>query len=310
MSVEPIKGFQRASEAKGLISAYAGCNFQEKLDGTRLQLYVTAEEHYAFTRRVSKESGYYMERTVETMHWRDDLKRIFKQAVEIGIVKPDGFVMLDGEAAHPNRELGFVPITTVQYPGELRYFMYDIIETSTGSYAHTAESDRESIMHRFVDPLNLKWIEVLQSFPDPSKWLYDFEWDMTIEHIAENCIKDEFEGFIIKPPNGIYSFDKGKNWLKVKRFEFEDVWAVGFKFGTGKYSNTCGKLIIQSFDGKRNSTVSGMTDEERHGFFTHFRQEEGVAPKELWFKIEIQFQQKTGRSWRHPRYKRVIHMGE
>lgn len=298
-----IEGFQKAGSPKGAISNYQGYHFEEKLDGTRLQIVITKNEFWAYTRRISKESGYYMERTEEMSHLAQDFKKIYDNALDAYLLGPGGDILvLDGEGAHPDRSLGFIPIHSVTHRGELDYFVYDIVHLKNGDIRSRSESHRRNIIEQLCSGCNR--VHLTPRHDSPAPFLKEFTWNMPIELICERYIKDDIEGFMIKDPNARYVNDRGKGWLKVKKLGCEDVKAIGYEFGNGKYADTVGCLKIASLDGKRSGTCSGMTDSDRDWFKRHFDGGNGDL------MIEIMFQQATDRSWRHPRMKRIIHEGE
>jgi len=304
-----ITGFQTAKTASGLISDYKDSYFQQKLDGTRLQVFVFKDGHKAYTRRISKESNYYMDRTDETMNWRGELKQLFDEAVKKGYIEETGHILFDGEAAHHDSSLGFINITSIEYRHKLSYFVYDLIEikrSENGEMFNMASlplCTREEYITNIFSGCSQTVVKKVPAYQTPEKFLKEFDWHLHLDTICERYIKDEYEGFMIKKKNGIYHFKRGDSWLKVKKLGYEDVAVVGFLYGKGKYTKTCGMLLIKSFDGVRSGTVGGMSDVERDKFRDYFKGIEGEAPQDAWFAAEIAFQEETSKSWRHPRFK-------
>jgi DNA ligase 1 len=78
------------------------------------------------------------------------------------------------------------------------------------------------------------------------------------------------EGVMLKNPNGTYCHSKrpANNWYKVKKFETETVTIIGMTGGQGKYEGTLGALHWLASDGTIGK-CSGMTDQDRHTFWSH-----------------------------------------
>lgn len=109
------------------------------------------------------------------------------------------------------------------------------------------------------------------------------------------------EGIIIKNYDGIYQQGKrSRSWIKVKLVQTADGVIIGFTPGEGKYDGTIGAIVIGQYrDGKfqRVTKISGMTDEVRYELG-------GNQTKYVGRVVEFAYQNKTDKSYRHPRFKR------
>jgi len=303
-----IEGFQAASSPKlddKIILFKDHCIFQEKLDGTRIQAPISKTEHCAFTRRVSKEEGYYKDRTGATMNWRPELLVLHEAAVALDWMNEDEILVLDGEAAPENRMVGFIQIHSTEWFQKLNYFVYDLVRHGDSCIRDEWDVRDERIIDLFEkaavisgnpDFATTGFVRYVPWYEDPSRFLVnqDFDWNLTFFELAMEHINKEVtghEGFMMKEIRGDYKLKRGKNWWKVKELNREDVLATGFEYGKGKYTDVCGRLLIESFDGKRSGTVAGMDDQTRREILGW------NFPK----IIEIFYQETTSRAWRHPR---------
>jgi len=72
------------------------------------------------------------------------------------------------------------------------------------------------------------------------------------------------EGIIVKNMNGVYVPKRSRDWIKIKAELDADLEILEIKSGSGKYSNTCGKIYCKSSDGKVTVSIgSGLSDEQR-----------------------------------------------
>lgn len=109
------------------------------------------------------------------------------------------------------------------------------------------------------------------------------------------------EGIIIKNYEGVYQQGKrSRSWIKVKLVQTADGVITGFTPGEGKYDGTIGAIVIGQYrDGKfqRVTKISGMTDEVRYELG-------GNQTRYVGRVVEFAYQNKTDKSYRHPRFKR------
>ena len=97
------------------------------------------------------------------------------------------------------------------------------------------------------------------------------------------------EGIMAKKPDGLYSFKRNDNILKLKEFYQLDLRVIGCREGTSKYEGMLGNLIVASDCGAVKTMVgSGFTDEDRmEMWLRHLNGElEGII-------VEVCYQEKT-----------------
>lgn len=109
------------------------------------------------------------------------------------------------------------------------------------------------------------------------------------------------EGLILKHVGGVYQEGKrAKSWIKVKAVETADGVITGFTPGEGKYQDTIGAIVIGQYrEGNlvNITKISGMTDELRYRLGSNKQEFVGKV-------VEFAYQNKTDKSYRHPRFKR------
>ena len=72
------------------------------------------------------------------------------------------------------------------------------------------------------------------------------------------------EGIILKDPEGHWEDKRVKHQVKMKAELEADLKVVGYNPGTGKYTGKIGSLIVESADGKVQTSVgTGLSDEQR-----------------------------------------------
>jgi len=109
------------------------------------------------------------------------------------------------------------------------------------------------------------------------------------------------EGIIIKNYEGKYQQGKrSKSWIKVKAVQTADGVITGFTPGEGKYSGTIGAIVIGQYRNKKFvrkiTKISGMTDQVRYELGSN-------QHKYIGRVVEFAYQNKTDKSYRHPRFK-------
>lgn len=112
------------------------------------------------------------------------------------------------------------------------------------------------------------------------------------------------EGLMIKRTSGLYIPGKkpANNWIKCKREVTTDVVITGFNDGTGKNANLFGSIQFGMYiDGTltdMGNVSSGLTDQMRTEMALNQTEYIGRV-------IEIDAMEGSGKSFRHPRFKRV-----
>ena len=95
----------------------------------------------------------------------------------------------------------------------------------------------------------------------------------------EKLAEDE-EGIILKDPEGYWEDKRVKHQVKMKAELEADLKVIGYNPGTGKYTGKIGSLIVESADGKVQTSVgTGLSDEQRSLDFVKEFQSKIVAVK-------------------------------
>lgn len=97
--------------------------------------------------------------------------------------------------------------------------------------------------------------------------------------------KRGFEGLILKNPNMVYEFKRGKAWYKVKEWYSAEGPIVNVLEGTKKNKGKMGALAAE-FDGLVTEVGSGFSDEQRVELWAHREELIGRV-------IEVKYQEKT-----------------
>ena len=138
---------------------------------------------------------------------------------------------------------------------ERRTIYEDIVGLLNESYYGKYQIPEAATKRMFTVP---KMIHFKSSDPDKAA---DFFRDMIDDDLPLG------EGIIIKDPNGLPREDK---WYKVKRFDTYDLKIVDILPGTGRLSNSAGKVAAADATGKVVAMVgSGFTDEIRDDMWLH-----------------------------------------
>jgi len=96
---------------------------------------------------------------------------------------------------------------------------------------------------------------------------------------------DGYEGLILKPLDGMYSYKRSRDWIKVKEMFTDEFKVVGFNKGKGKYAKCLGALVVRV--GEVNVEVgSGFTDKQRVGIWAERKVFLGAM-------CEVKYQEKT-----------------
>ena len=87
-----------------------------------------------------------------------------------------------------------------------------------------------------------------------------------LERYAQDCVKDGFEGIMIKDMGAPYDCRRSTFWLKWKPVITVDLEVMAIEIGTGKNADRMGALVCSGIDNDKRIDVnvgSGFTDEER-----------------------------------------------
>jgi DNA ligase-1 len=87
-----------------------------------------------------------------------------------------------------------------------------------------------------------------------------------LERYAQDCVKDGYEGIMIKAMDAPYDCKRSTSWLKWKPVITVDLQIVEVEIGTGKNADRMGAFVCEGTDNGKKITVnvgSGVSDEER-----------------------------------------------
>lgn len=93
-----------------------------------------------------------------------------------------------------------------------------------------------------------------------------------LERYAEDCVKDGFEGIMIKALDAPYECRRTTFWLKWKPVITIDLQITEVEIGTGKNADRMGAFVCEGVDNGKQIRVnvgSGVTDEEREEYWTN-----------------------------------------
>jgi ATP-dependent DNA ligase len=146
-----------------------------------------------------------------------------------------------------------------------RFKIFDMIDSKNLSQPYRQR--RENLEH-FSHYINHPMITLADSDHVDSYQQFKALHDL---HLASGC-----DGSIIKLLNGGYEYKRSQLWLKVKPIREMDCLIIGFKEGKGKYVGTLGSLTVkipvtqqEGSWSQFTTSVSGMTDEDRHYIWTN-----------------------------------------
>jgi DNA ligase-1 len=119
--------------------------------------------------------------------------------------------------------------------------------------------DRQTLLTEYIKPSY--HVQIVQPFE-----LRSYE-----EFIAfyDQCLESGCDGVVLKQLHSMYEFKRTKTWLKVKPEHTVDGKVVGVRVGKLKYAGTLGALVFEPEGSTVITNVSGMTDEQRHYWWTH-----------------------------------------
>lgn len=83
-----------------------------------------------------------------------------------------------------------------------------------------------------------------------------------MEEFYQKCVKDGFEGVVLKRKNSKYPFGRSKDWLKYKPYKSFDAKIIGYKEGRGKDAGKLGAFICK-YKGEKFRVGSGLNDKLR-----------------------------------------------
>ena len=93
-----------------------------------------------------------------------------------------------------------------------------------------------------------------------------------LERYAQNCVKDGFEGIMIKSTGAPYECRRSTFWLKWKPVITVDLQIVEVEIGTGKNADRMGAFVCEGVDNGKQIRVnvgSGVSDSEREEYWAN-----------------------------------------
>jgi DNA ligase-1 len=161
----------------------------------------------------------------------------------------------------------------------IKYVVYDLL-TKQEWEKQKCETNYSTRWVRIKSFVNLK---------QNCEWIGGIEVNNVFElkEYYEKCLSEDYEGVMVKSPEGRYEWKRVKENVmgKIKPSETFDCRIVDIKQGSGKYENNFGAFIVD-FDGVRVNVGSGYSDLQRKEFWNK---------KELLINkwIEVKAQEKT-----------------
>lgn len=226
---------------------------EQKFDGHRGLIFLTSKGNRIFSRRVSKQTGWYAENTDTMPHIRD-------------IVVPEDLygTVIDGEILLPIENCscrqvqsvtGALPETAIKYQLEngfaylsafdilyykginiqkmplwkRKIYLWEVLLRIKSDFIHmcTLYCNQDT-----MDYLKFKWEEygADQELIDSLVLVHDFE------HLFREFLKEGKEGLIIKDIEGIYEQKRSKAFVKMKAHKTYDVVIMGYEEPTKEYT--------------------------------------------------------------------------
>jgi len=170
---------------------------------------------------------------------------------------------------------------------QLKFVFYDMIPVSN------FDTDQNILSYRYrliaMQAIN-DW---LVNFPSPYFEMvpvfYSGTDQLEIVKWLKYADENDMEGLIINRDTR-YQRKRNSGVLKVKSWKHADLRVIGIEEGDGKYSGSCGKLIV---DYKGNPLgLSGMSDEERDAWWSD---PDSIIGQIVLVKYKQETQDKTGK---------------
>lgn len=242
---------------------------EDKLDGTRCLLHFVGGKCRAFSRTVSKKTGWYSENTDRIPHIRDT-------------VFPDtlGYTIIDGELKIPDKPfettsgiLNTLPEEAVQKQEKVGKFVlnaFDILWFDGKCVENEPLFKRKAYLNELLSMIDNPYIvnhpwftksvkvsvsdtvisrylgnspEFFSTYPllyEQIRTHYSDNWDGTLElnkaEYYEYVVINGGEGIMLKDPNGKYLHKRGREFTKYKKFLTRDCIAVRLTEPTKDYT--------------------------------------------------------------------------
>ena len=259
---------------------------ETKLDGVRLLMHMTREGNRLTTRRISKKTNKYMERSNNVPHLRD-----------LNMAGYEGTV-IDGEGIAPVKKrtmkatqsiIGSSPEVAWEKQkkiGLLNYVVFDILRHKGKDVTKLPYRERRELLKVVLDGLKLKngetRITLSEHYTEGKRELY------------EKIIHSGGEGIMLKNMNAAY-YDS-HFMEKVKKSIRWTMIISGYKPGKGKNKGKVGSIGVVFYRKTLIVYAGGMDDETRDQITAQQKDYIGVV-------VEIEGQELTeDGSVRHPRF--------
>lgn len=167
-------------------------------------------------------------------------------------------VVLDGELYTMRRDFQRVmSIVTKHVPLEdewkrITYMVFDVPSMSSHPW-----EERLVALERIVKDAGFKHLKRIPHVRIENEGHLD---EMMTDFQRMQC-----EGIMLRSPRSPYEFKRSPHLLKYKQFQDADAIVIGHQYGTGKYANVLGKLIVQWKDEPHTQfhVGTGFTDHQR-----------------------------------------------
>lgn len=271
---------------------------QLKYDGERMLIHFDGPDVYCTSRRISKKTNEFMrnedrlpylkETYASRCHWDytvldcECYAKNWSEAASVLHSLPER-----AKALQDTIEIKYAVFDCLYYNGkDIRNLPYRerlIYAYTVVTNMHYKQMHMAAFLSDSQDIVQMNEAGIIQSTRD---------WQMCMQ----SAIDAGYEGVVIKSLERKY-YDKGAS-LKCKKFETVDVVVCDRNFGTGKYANTIGALIVGYYDNGRIVPIARVncgTDADRDMW-----RDDWDSLKET--VLEVKCQEITGKSLRHPVY--------
>lgn len=170
---------------------------------------------------------------------------------------------------------------------QLKFVFYDMIPVSN------FDTDQNILSYRYrliaMQAVNDWFVNFPSPYFEMVPVFYSGTDQLEIVKWLKYADENDMEGLIINRDTR-YQRKRNSGVLKVKSWKHADLRVIGIEEGDGKYSGSCGKLIV---DYKGNPLgLSGMSDEEREAWW---KDPHSIIGQIVLVKYKQEIQDKTGK---------------
>lgn len=294
---------------KGTIPSFAVMlaeSYEKKADKVKGKFYVTLKLDGNRCIAVNEEDGVkFFTRKGQPIEGMTELEQQFRGLPKNRVF--DGELLLENKNNLPSDELFRATQKVVRKDGEkknLEFYVFDslsISEFRDGKSKDTYEKRRnnlDSMFNYFNDGqiTKIKLLPVLYSGTDKAM----------IKQIAEQVVKDGFEGVMVNTADGLYQTKRVNDLLKVKFMKTADLLVLDLeKAIDGQFEGLLGRVNVE-YKGNSVGVGSGFTLEQRREFINNPELIVGKIIEVSYF--EESKNEKTGEpSLRFPIFKCIRH---